>query len=62
MSGSPVTGAVPVARCKWCKRVIVPCTMGGRCIGLFSVHLMTRLHSCGNGLTVAWPAGKRGAA
>lgn len=54
MTGSPVTGAIDVSRCLFCTRITVPCTSPA-CIGQGAVHLMTRLHKCGNGLTVAVP-------
>ena len=53
MSG-PLTGAVILERCKWCEAPVTPCLCGGRCIGLRFVHLMSRKHKCGNGVTWAY--------
>lgn len=50
---APVTGAVPVTRCLWCRMAAVRCT-APCCIGFGLVHLRSRLHKCGNGVTMAF--------
>lgn len=55
MSGCPVTGAVPVARCHWCRDIVVPCTAPA-CVGHGAVRLRSRKHACRDGLTLAFPA------
>jgi len=53
-----IGGAVPLGACRWCLQPVTACTAPS-CIAAGHVHLRSRLHKCGNGVSLAFPLAVR---